>query len=160
MDFLLELARCFAVEESVAGVWVQSCQGHYFVGTAYEALGDSEKAKASFEQAVAERQDEDLSDDYYWRALALKKIGRDDEAKKIFDDLISLGQRRLTPKAMDFFAKFGEQQTNDDKLSAAHYLIGLGQVGNGQTEAAKAEFAKAAELNINHLWAKVQLSLL
>ncbi len=32
----------------------------------------------------------------YWRALALKKLGRDGEAKQIFDDLISLGQRRLT----------------------------------------------------------------
>lgn len=138
----------------------RSCQGYYFVGTAYEALGDTEKAKAAFESAVAERQDEDLSDDYYWRALALKKLGRDGEAKQIFDDLISLGQRRLTPTAMDFFAKFGERQTNDDKLAAAHYLIGLGLLGNGQNETAKTEFAKAAELNINHLWAKVQLSLL
>jgi tetratricopeptide (TPR) repeat protein len=138
----------------------RSCQVYYFMGTAYEALGEKEKATDAFEKAVAERQSARLSENYYWRALAFEKLGRRTEAKEIFDGLIKLGRDRLAPAGMDFFAKFGEQETEEDKLADAHYLIGLGMAGNGQKEDAKSEFAKAVDLNINHLWAKVQLEQL
>jgi tetratricopeptide (TPR) repeat protein len=121
-------------------------------------MGDTQKAMHAYQQAVDQRQSSGLSEDYYYRALALGKIGRQAEAKKIFDDLIKLGRDRLKGSAMDFFAKFGERQTNEDRLADAHYLLGLGLLGNGQNQKAKTEFAKAADLNINHLWANVWLS--
>jgi len=136
----------------------RSCQAYYFVGTAYEALEYTEKATASYEQAVAERQRAKLSQIYYYRALALRKTGREKEAKQIFDDLIKLTQKRLSGSGVDFFAKFGEKETQEDKMAAAHYLLGLGYLGNGQPAKANAEFAKAVEFNINHLWARIQLS--
>ncbi|MHC4530658.1 MAG: DUF5107 domain-containing protein [Planctomycetota bacterium] len=136
----------------------RSCQGYYFVGTAYEAMGDTQKAMQAYQQAVDQRQSSRLSEDYYYRALALGKVGRQAEAEKIFDDLIKLGRDRLKGSAMDFFAKFGERQTNEDRLADAHYLLGLGLLGNGQNQKAKEQFAKAVDLNINHLWATTELA--
>jgi tetratricopeptide (TPR) repeat protein len=134
------------------------CQVYCFIASAYEAMGDKEKAVQAYNQAVEERQRDDLSEDHYYRALALKKIGRENDAKKIFDDLVKLGRDRIKGSATDFFAKFGEKQTHEDRLADAHYLLGLGLLGNSRDKEAKAEFAKAEALNSNHLWARIELS--
>jgi len=75
--------------------------------------------------------------------------------------LISTGQEKLTEDvAMDFFAKFGQQQTREVRMASAHYTIGLGYVGNGQKQKAKAEFEQAVKLNVNLIWAAVELAQL
>ncbi|MBA7692194.1 hypothetical protein ES703_100756 [subsurface metagenome] len=61
---------------------------------------------------------------------------------------------------MDFFAKFGERQSAMRRKANAHYLIGLGYLGKENKSEARVQFQKAMELNINHLWAKQQLSWL
>ena len=52
-----------------------------------------------------------------------------------------------------FFAKFGEQQSDDARRAGLHYLLGLGYLGKGEKAPAHAEFEKAQELDINHVWA-------
>ena len=91
--------------------------------------------------------------------MGFAKLGRDKKAERIFDQLIATGQQRLTEGAgIDFFAKFGEQETKEAHMADAHYIMGLGYLGNGQTDEAKAQFARTIELNVNHLWAGAQLS--
>lgn len=72
--------------------------------------------------------------------------------------LVKLGQERLKGSATDFFAKFGEKETQEDRLAAAHYLLGLGCLGTGDVAGAKAELAMAMELHRNNLWARRKLS--
>jgi TolA-binding protein len=43
-------------------------------------------------------------------------------------------------------------------MAAAHYLLGLGYRGRGNTPRATYAFSRALALNPNHLWARVQLS--
>ena len=58
---------------------------------------------------------------------------------------------------MDFFAKFGEKKSEMIRQANVHYLLGLGYLGKGQIEKARAEFEQVLHLNINHIGAKDQL---
>ena len=88
----------------------------------------------------------------------LKNVGRSDEAAKIFDGLISAGKAKIDREEVDFFEKFGERQTADDRRSDGHYLMGLGYLGKSIQKEAKQEFSEAVRLNINHIWANKYLS--
>ena len=131
---------------------------HYFIGYAYELMGDSDKARESYEQAVAERQYYHRpSIPHYYRGLALKQLGRTEEANQLFDGLIKLGDERLaavgTSSGLSFFAKFGERDTPEARKARAHHFIGLGYSGKGEYARAKAEFEMARQLDINLLLA-------
>jgi len=93
----------------------RSAQVHYFIGTAYEKLGEPEKAKDHYTKAAMKRQHLGLSEIHFYRALALDKLQQNEEAGEIFEGLIRLGRSRLENPEEDFFAKFGEKQTADDK---------------------------------------------
>ncbi len=131
----------------------RACQTHFLIGTAYEALGDTQKAREYFEKSASiEGRRSEYS---YYKGLALKKLGREDEAEKIFDELI--GSAKPEPD-VTFFTKFGERQAHNIRTANTHYVLGLGYLGKGMKEEALAEFEKALELNVNHLWARVHLS--
>jgi len=75
--------------------------------------------------------------------------------------LITFAQKRLkAAPSLDFFAKFGEKQSAATRQAQARYLLGLGCLGKGNKAEAEAEFEKALEMNVNHIWAKHQLELL
>jgi len=128
-------------------------QVHYFLGTVYEKMGNSKKAKEMWELSADRRQYSQLSENHFYRALSLNRLGKTSEANEIFDGLIELGKQRLDIPDIDFFAKFGERETADDRKSEAHYLIGLGYLGKELKSDAKKQFAAAVRLNINHVWA-------
>jgi tetratricopeptide (TPR) repeat protein len=123
-----------------------------------DALGKKKLAKEQFELCVAQREYSGLNVNYYYKALCLEKLGRETEATEIYDGLIALGKSRLQTSEADFFAKFGERETPDDKLSNAYYLIGLGYMGKEMNKDATRMFSEAVSLNINHVWAAKFLS--
>jgi len=132
-------------------------QIYYFIGTAHEALGDTGKARSFYENSVAEKHG--WSAICYYQGLAFRKLGREDEALQIFDGLIKYAKEKLeSSPAMDYFAKFGERQSELVRKADAHYLLGLGYLGNGDQADAKVEFEKALELNVNHIGASRRLS--
>ena len=57
------------------------CEVYYHMGTAYERLKESDKTLESFENSVDRRQLARLSDSHYYRAKALQKLGKEDEAQ-------------------------------------------------------------------------------
>ena len=137
----------------------RASQVYYFIGTVYEVLGDTRKAKEFYEKSVALKHS--WSQICYFQGLAFKKLGREKEASQMFDGLIQSGEERLrATRSMDYFAKFGERQSVMVRRANAFYLLGLGYQGKGELEKAKNEYKKALELNINHVWAKHQLAQL
>ena len=139
----------------------RSCEVFYYQGVFYETIGDEARAREAFERAVAERQYADsYGPPHFYRGQALKKLGRADEAKPLFEALIARGRRELaeieTTTGISFFAKFGDQLTDDIRRSNAHYLIGLGFLGLGEKDKAQAEFTQAADFDIYNLWARVR----
>lgn len=133
-------------------------QVHYFKGRLYDAMGDPERAESEYEICVQERVSLGLDEYHYFRALAQKELGREEAAGETFDRLIELGERRLQSGETDFFAKFGEKETAEDRLADAYYLMGLGYRGKGMDEKASRMFSEAVSLNINHVWAHKLLS--
>ena len=132
-----------------------------WMGVAYDKLGNSAKSKEMFQQAVAalepERRREQPEMQYY-AGLAAQKLGRSAEAARFFRELIEKGDTELAePSNLDYFAKFGQRRSRSQRLAEAHYLIGLGNLGNGQAAKARDEFQAALKLNVNHLGARIQL---
>ncbi|MBI5387131.1 MAG: DUF5107 domain-containing protein [Verrucomicrobia bacterium] len=133
-----------------------TAQIQYFIGAAHAALGDAAQAKAAFEKAAAGR-DRGATESSYFHALALQKLNRADEAKPIFERLVKAGEEQLTKgEAADYFAKFGEKQSERVRQAGAHYLIGLGQLGLGEKAKAEAEFKQVLALHPAHLGAVQQ----
>ena len=131
----------------------------YFIAAAYQAVGDNEKAKDLYNRAAQQEQTSQWPETQYYQALAFEKLGQKDKAKQIFNRLIDTGKEKLAEDiSMDFFSGFGEHQSKEKRMADAHYTIGLGYLGSGETQKAKAQFKKAVDLNISHLWAKAQLS--
>jgi len=131
----------------------RTCQTHFFIGTVYEALGDTQKAREYFEKSASiEVRRSEYS---YYKGLAFKKLGQVEEAETIFEELIESAK---PGPAVTFFAKFGERQAHNIRTANIHYMLGLGYLGKGMQEEAQAQFEEALKLNINHLWAGVHLS--
>jgi tetratricopeptide (TPR) repeat protein len=129
------------------------CQTYFLLGAAYEALNQPEKARDFFDKAASVKlRASELS---YYKGLALSKLGREDEADNIFDDMISSAK---PGDSVEFFAKFGEEQAHNVKLARTHYLLALAYMGKGENDKAREELKKTLDLDINHLWAGVYLS--
>ena len=135
----------------------RECEVYYYIGLTYEAMKRKKKAMEAYRRSAEQRLNNNISDIYYFRAMSLGKLGDEPESKKILKEMIGLGNQRLNNAQVDFFAKFGEKDTPDDRAASAWYLIGLGHKGLNDPIKSKDAFAKAVELNINHVWAKANL---
>jgi tetratricopeptide (TPR) repeat protein len=125
----------------------------FHVGQAQAALGSSAEARSSFEKAVAFGTG--LSEQAYYRGLALKALGRSDEALSVFAGLAEKARAALAAApSIDFFEKFGERQSARTRQANLNFLAGLGLLGSGQTAEAKAAFEKALSLDPGHAEAR------
>jgi tetratricopeptide (TPR) repeat protein len=148
----------------------RSAEASYWIGVAHEALGDKAKARGAWKEAAADLprvgEDDvlpttDRTVQLYYQALALGKLGQPQQAAALFQRLVKSGQSALAQgQKVDFFAKFGEQQTQRARIAQAHYVAGLGHVGLNDRPQARAEFSKALESGPDHLGAKTELGKL
>ena len=97
----------------------------------------------------------------FYQALSLQRLGRAHEAQEIFAKLADTGQRRLAKdESVDFFAKFGEQETRRTSRATAHYVAGLGFLGQEKLREAEEQFQQAVKQNRSNVWAQYELSVL
>jgi len=137
----------------------RAAQVAYHIGTAYEGLGDAEKAAEFYKKAANQKGTSRWAEARFYQGLCFNKLDQKNAAEKIFDELIDNAKQKLSQEASaDFFAKFGQQQTEAARKASAHYSLGLGYLGRSLHDRAKAEFEKAVELNVSHVWAKAQLA--
>ncbi len=133
------------------------CEVYYFLGLAYQGLGDKAKATESFQKALERKQPP--SELLWAQGMAGLALGQDAEAAKAFEALQAEAARLLNPdQEAAFFAKFGHRATREGTLADAHYLTGLALAGRGDKSGAKAEFDKVLELDITHNGAAWQLA--
>ena len=72
--------------------------------------------------------------------------------------LITEGEKKMNQDSdIDFFAKFGEREAENVRLSNAYLLKGLGYKGLGDTKSANENLSKAVELSASNLWANVEM---
>lgn len=138
---------------------------HYWLGCAYEGLGQINEARkywelakdGSSEPAAAIFYNDQKPDKIFYQGLALQKIGRNEEAKTRFNKLIEYGNAHLEDQIkLDYFAVslpdlliWEDDLTLRNKIHC-HYILGLGCLGLGEIEIAQNHFTIASEMDINH----------
>ena len=125
---------------------------YYYLGVAYDGLGQKEKARECWEQATKGPQ-EPVAAMYYndakpekifYQGLALRKLGRDDEANGRFYRLINYGKQHLYEhQTMDYFAVSLPDlliwDSSLDTMNRRHCLLMLALGYRGMGDEARAE---------------------
>ena len=143
----------------VLGGDIRSAQIYYFIGSAYEALGNRAKAKIYFTLST-EQQLKPGDTGSYYRGLCFQKLGNKLKATECFNALIEEGNKQISKGSeTDFFAKFGERETENVKISNAYLKIGLGYKGLQDEKSSSKNLQKAIELSASNLWARVERSV-
>lgn len=134
----------------------------YFSGLALQELGCNEDARQHWLKA-AESQTGETPMGFY-KALALRKLNRESQATSILNGLLEHALRQLnTSPKIDYFATslpnfllFDDDLVKRNRINYL-YLAGLAKHGLGRIEEAAADLREVVALDVNHLWATIQL---
>jgi len=134
-------------------------QLNYLVGSVYETLGESSKAKTYYQNTLdidipTRGRDREF---LFYQGLALNKIGKSKESKKTFQKILDIARQE---NESAFFRQFEGGQSRDMQVASDHYLAGLAYKGLGKNKKAKTEFNKALSFNPGHIWANFHLESL
>ena len=148
---------------------------NYWLGCAYEGLGENDKAKAAWEESAiglseptaAMYYNDQQPDKIFYQGLALIKLDRNDEANSRFNKLLKYGEKQLfVPFKMDYFAVslpdllIFEEDLQKRHEQHCHYLMALGNLGLGNTKKAQAEFEEVIKDDQYHIGALVNSRLI
>lgn len=138
---------------------------YYFMGCAYDGMGEKEMAVACWEKAVigltepaaAMYYNDQKPDKIFYQGLALLKLGRKDEANSRFHKLVSYGEKHIFDEiVMDYFAvSLPDLLIWEDDLTLRNvihckYMMSLGYLGLGQVEKSLVLLNEVERLDINH----------
>jgi tetratricopeptide (TPR) repeat protein len=128
---------------------------NYWIGRSLAALGRRDEAARHLELSAAEAGDfsemavTEHSPQSYFRGLALRELGREPEARALFEELLAFASARLgQPATIDYFAtSLPNLLVFDEDLQARrdaenHLLLALAHHGLGETTAARTALAK------------------
>jgi tetratricopeptide (TPR) repeat protein len=131
-------------------------QVEYFIGLAYDALGEKDKAKSFFEGSVNKKLQE-ANYVLFYQGLSYLKLDNKEKANELFNMLIINGEKQINNRDdVNFFAKFGESDSKNELLSQAYLLKGLGYKGLGKLKQSKENLDKATGFSNSNLWAHVE----
>jgi len=138
---------------------------YYLLGCAYDSKGMDEKARRCWEQATKGPQEPAAAmyyndakpDKIFYQGMALKKLGRMEEARGRFYKLINYGKQHIFEKVrMDYFAvSLPDLLIWDDSLDTKNrihclYMLALGYCGLGDMAHARRYLQELERLDINH----------
>ena len=138
---------------------------HYFLGIAYDALGQKEKARACWEEATKGPQEPAAAmyyndakpDKIFYQGLALYKLGREGEAHGRFFKLINYGKQHVFEKqVMDYFAVslpdllIWDVSLDTKNVIHCKYMLALGYFGMGDRVRALKYLEEVETLDNNH----------
>ncbi|MEM1484141.1 DUF5107 domain-containing protein [Oscillospiraceae bacterium PP1C4] len=148
---------------------------YYYMGCAYEGMGDTKKAADCFEKA-SQGLTEPAGMMYYndqppetifYQGLAMRKLGHEDKARSRFNKLIGYGEKHIYDDVkIEYFAvSLPDLQIFDEDLCRKNrihclYMMGLGHLGLGESEIAQSELSEAASLDVNHMGVNLHRGML
>ena len=147
----------------------------YYLGQAYQALGQAEQARAAFTRASSGLS-EPTSALYYndqpphlifYQGLALAALDQPEQARAVFTRLVDYGQAHLEDALkLDYFAVslpdflvFDEDLNRRNRIHC-HYMQALGYLGLGLKDQSAAQFAQVLQMNADHMGAHLHQRLL
>jgi tetratricopeptide (TPR) repeat protein len=144
----------------------------YWLGCAYEKLGETTMAQENWKKASQGLSDpspalfynDQQPDKIFYQGLALLKLDNKNEAKRRFQNLIGYGKKHIDNKVkLDYFAVslpdllIWDEDLNTRNRIHCEYLIGLGEMGLGNTDMAISSFTKVMDKDNYHLPAFIHL---
>ena len=147
----------------------------YWLGCAYELLNQVEKAKgywlsashSDLELKPAIFYNDQQPEKLFYKALALIKLGKADDAENCFQSFIEYGKKHLNDSIkIDFFAvSLPDLMIFDDDLSVrniihCHYLMALGFLGLRMYALSEEHFKKALALEPAHSGVQLHYNML
>ncbi|TJZ61038.1 DUF5107 domain-containing protein [Sphingobacterium olei] len=139
---------------------------NYYKGVAYAGLGDQEQSLYFLHLATVGSQEpqqaffynDQQPDKIFYQGLAFKALGLEDKARSRFNKLIAHGKKHLFDTCrIDYFAvSLPDLAIWEDDLDVrnqihCYYVIGLGELGLGNTAEGKKYLQKVLQLDINHI---------
>ncbi len=132
---------------------------YYLMGEAYAAKGNSQKAKESYQKSAAAENGRGMYDLLFYQALANEKLGEKDEAIRMFENLIELGQQQRAGGDNNTLVAVEEASaTNKKAISQSYLLEALGNMGLGNKDEAQRLLKTALDTYKNNLWAIVLMN--
>ncbi|MFE4710591.1 DUF5107 domain-containing protein [Paenibacillus sp. NPDC056722] len=146
----------------------------YYLGNAYEGLGNREQAEFYWsaasqgleEPAGAMYYNDQPPDMIFYQGLAWQKLQVEKESKRRFNKLVDYAEKHLFDEVeFDYFAVslpdflVFEDDLNRRNEIHCRYMLGLGLLGLGRTEEAKTRFQEVLALEANHQGALIHLNL-
>lgn len=146
----------------------------YWLGCTYEALGQMETARGYWTSASqvdtelgpAVFYNDQQPEKPFYKALALMKLGKADEAEKGFQRFVQYGKEHLNDTVkIDFFAvSLPDLMIFDDDLTVrnithCHYLMGLGYLGLKNYAPAEENFREVLKLEPAHLGVRLHYNI-
>lgn len=147
----------------------------YWLGCAYEQLGNMEKAKVAWQKATEGLSDpspaifynDQQPDKIFYQGLALLKLGSKKEAENRFEKLMEYGREHMNDVVkLDYFAislpdlLIWEEDLQVRNRIHCHYLIGLGALGLKDVFKAANSFAEIEKLDLYHLTAHLHRQMI
>jgi tetratricopeptide (TPR) repeat protein len=132
-------------------------QFNYIMGLIQKKSGNGAVADTLFQKALAININSEGRDrEYlYYRGMALNMLGRTEESRKLFNDMLEIALNRRNES--ESFSVYGEVLTRELQIASNHFLAGLAYEGLGEKEKAKVEFTNVLKINPGHVWSKVHL---
>ncbi|GCE07863.1 DUF5107 domain-containing protein [Dictyobacter aurantiacus] len=147
---------------------------HYYLGLAYEGLGQTEQATTHFhlasqgleEPTSAVFYNDQPPDMLFYQGLAWNKLGDESVARSRFNKLKDYGEQHLFDRvSIDYFAvslpDFLVFNSDLQQLNTIHcrYMLGLGHLGLNEFEQARAQFTQILAFDGNHQGARIHLAM-
>jgi len=148
---------------------------HYYLGCAYEGLGNGEATQKHFQKASvglseptsAMFYNDQPPDMIFYQGKALEKLGCADEANAIFQRLIDYGSSHIDDHiTIDYFAVslpdflvFDEDLDKRNRIHC-HYMMALGCLGLGKLDEATQNFKTVLSENVYHVGGTVHQKML
>lgn len=132
----------------------------FCAGLACEAIGDAATAGVWYRRSAEAEHTAHWPETRFYQGLALVKLGEPEKAGEIFDAVLEQGRDMLSRgREMDFFAKFGERESETARQARAHYLTALGHCGLGESGRTEQALARAARLDNSENGVRIVLEL-
>lgn len=138
---------------------------YYFMGRAYQQLGEEEKARVAWQEgtkgptepAAALYYNDAKPDKIFYAALCYRALGQEKQALALFHKLVSYGEQHLFDHVrMDYFAvSLPDLLIWEDSLDLKNqihckYMLALGHKGLGHQSLAQRYTEEVLRLDINH----------
>jgi tetratricopeptide (TPR) repeat protein len=134
---------------------------NYYMALAYNGLNENSLAAGYLSRAANEGGERNNPELRFYKALALKKLGRTAEASEVFKQIRESAEIKPgSTGETDFFAKFGDNDSSpESRLAYNYYLLGLSCLGEGNASQANENFRKSIELDPNQAWPRIMMQL-